>query len=221
MTVSFRSGQNYVPPGLVYDPNKILLSKSIADWESAARARIANDRQTISAESRTVEGDPVDLRTGEFTYENTYLRLSGIGLPYELSAYYRSQVMADGILGHGWRTSYERRVEERPDGTVVYHDERFGTHEFASSGSGTYAYLASYRARLAKTGTGFDLVYDDLRSLAFDLSGRLVRLSDPSGNAISFSYDGDRIVSATDTLGRTVSYTYSASGQLADITAPD
>lgn len=163
----------------------------------------------------------MDLRTGEFTYDNTVMCLPGVGISYEFALRYRSRVISDGPLGAGWRGSYDRSIELRPDGTAVYHDENFGTHEFAPSGTG-YAYLESYRARLSRTSTGFHLSFDDLTGMEFTLSGALTSVHDASGNALRFSQDSSgRTVSATDTVGRTIAYSYTASGQLALLASSD
>jgi YD repeat-containing protein len=220
ISVSFRTGTRTIDVGGLYDPLRSLFSGSIPDWDAWETSQKHNLALSETPEQRAAAGDPVDLRTGEFTYENTLMRLPGIGLPYTLSISYRSRIEREGILGHGWSASHEQRVEERPDGTAVYYDERFGMHEFARTGTGVYEYSPSYRARLAKTATGFDLSFDDRTGMSFTLSGALASIRDANNNTITFARDpAGRISAATDTLGHVIDYAYTASGRLASVTA--
>ena len=75
-----------------------------------------------------------------------------------------------------------------------------------------------------------DFVYDSCSRILtiaqegkyyFDEAGRLVKIEDKYGNRINLFYTNGRITSVTDGIGRTFSFTYSGSGALSAITAPD
>lgn len=76
---------------------------------------------------------------------------------------------------------------------------------------------------------GGDILYDpEKRTLKqgedtyqFDATGRLIKITDASGNHIDITYTSNRITSVTDGAGREFGFTYNSSGQLLSIVAPD
>lgn len=66
--------------------------------------------------------DPVDLSTGEFTYSNSFMRLRGLGVDYELKLNYRSKIDREGPLGRSWDHTYDITLTENADGSVSYSD---------------------------------------------------------------------------------------------------
>lgn len=52
-------------------------------------------------------------------------------------------------------------------------------------------------------------------------SGNITQITSPNGRYIRFTYEATRIKSATDMLGRTVTYDYDASGRLIKVTDPE
>lgn len=56
--------------------------------------------------------DPVDLATGDFTYNNTLLHLVGNSLDYELALQYRSRSVYDGPVGQNWDHNYNKKLVE-------------------------------------------------------------------------------------------------------------
>ena len=75
---------------------------------------------------------------------------------------------------------------------------------------------------------GGDMLYDPVKltlkqgedTYLFDACGRLIKITDASGNHMDITYTSDRITSVTDGAGREFGFTYSG-GQLCSITAPD
>ncbi|MBS5843862.1 MAG: DNRLRE domain-containing protein, partial [Clostridiales bacterium] len=74
-----------------------------------------------------------------------------------------------------------------------------------------------------------DLLYDPEKRIltsgsdkyAFDVSGRLISVTDEFGNKMVITYTSGRITSVTDGAGREFGFAYSATGNLTSITAPD
>ena len=76
---------------------------------------------------------------------------------------------------------------------------------------------------------GGDMLYDpEKRTLKqgedtylFDTSGRLIKITDASGNHMDITYTGGKITLVTDGAGRAFTFAYDSSDRLIAITAPD
>ena len=77
--------------------------------------------------------------------------------------------------------------------------------------------------------TGAHMLYDPVLltlkqgedTYQFDASGRLIKITDASGNHMDITYTSNRITSVTDGAGREFGFTYNTNGQLLSIVAPD
>ena len=76
---------------------------------------------------------------------------------------------------------------------------------------------------------GGDMLYDPVKltlkqgedTYQFDTFGRLIKITDASGNHMDITYTSNRITSVTDGAGREFGFVYNSNGQLTSITAPD
>ena len=92
-----------------------------------------------------------------------------------------------------------------------------------SCGSNTQCY------NIYKDINGEDMLYDPVKltlkhgedTYLFDSSGRLIKITDASGNHMDISYTSGRITSVTDGAGREFGFTYNTGGHLTCIIAPD
>ncbi|HVQ97125.1 MAG TPA: DUF6531 domain-containing protein, partial [Mycobacteriales bacterium] len=152
----------------------------------------------------------------------------------------------NGPFGFGWTFSYNlSTVTDGTTGNVVIKQEDGSQVPFVNS-AGTYAPAAPrYNATLVKSGTTyvytrrskqvytFDvatgrlLAETDLpgtrastpyaTTLAYDASGHLSTITDPASRRYTLTWTGAHITALSDTAGRTVSYGYSAAGDLTDV----
>ena len=84
--------------------------------------------------------DPVDTLTGAHQIDLSYLTQSGaIDLQYDI--HYDSSRLSKGRLGTGWYDSYEKKIEEKSDGTLLYYSSPTSYLEFEleSSAAGSYS----------------------------------------------------------------------------------
>jgi RHS repeat-associated protein len=156
-----------------------------------------------------------------------------------------------GPFGYGWSADLDMRVEVETPGTManprpvqVWVVQENGSRVlFTRSGTNRYTALERVNAALSydeDTG-GWVFVRDLTQTFTFNASGELLSLRDPNGNALEFTravghvqtitasggrtitltWVDDRIVSAVDSAGRTVSYGYDAAGDLVEVTAAD
>jgi RHS repeat-associated protein len=152
----------------------------------------------------------------------------------------------NGPFGFGWTFSYNlATVTDGTTGNVVIKQEDGSQVPFVNS-SGTYAPAAPrFNATLVKSGSTyvytrrskyvytFDVATGRLLSetdlpgtrastpyatnLAYDGNGHLSTITDPANRRYTLTWTGSHITGLTDTAGRTVTYGYSAAGDLTDV----
>jgi len=142
-----------------------------------------------------------------------------------VARHYRSEIVYDGPLGHGWDSPANARLA--PSGSDVIWFSGTGrrtlqtradaTHFFSVAGN--YTYL-----RQELDGSFFFRDRDGTvqRFHAFDGSNRqgaLESVEDRYGNKTSFLYDSQGLLTTVvDTLGRSLTYAYNAQGRITSIT---
>lgn len=152
----------------------------------------------------------------------------------------------DGPFGHGWSYSYGMTAAtDAATGNVTVTQEDGSQVAFTDT-AGTYApAVPRYDATLLKSGSSYvftrtskqvftfdaatgrltqetDLVGSKASpayatKLAYDSGGHLSTVTDPGGRVYTLTWTGSHITGVKDTAGRTVTYGYSAAGDLTDV----
>ncbi len=190
--------------------------------ESVLAARDGNGDVLAEAQAPDKDlMDPVDPATGDFLYENAFLRLAGGREPFEFSLSYRSSAGYDGASGHDWIHPFERKILPAADGSAKYSDGEGGTWTFAASGTG-YARSEALKAGLSRTGSGgWLLSMRNGRTETFDPDGLLETVADPDGVLFSLSRDRyGNLASVADSLGRVVRFENGQDGRVAKVSDP-
>ncbi|MBN2449259.1 MAG: RHS repeat protein, partial [Lentisphaeria bacterium] len=159
------------------------------------------------------------------------------GMPLVLARLYPSSISARSAsaeFGRGWLHCWMVRLAEAADGTVTV---TMGSdrHVFQPDVRGGYISVPHLPLQLTRSVDGFLLRDPGGITAAFTLDGRFLHLQDPNGYRITaaynggrmvrlthsngmfleFAYDGSgRITAATDSLGRSVAYSYAAGQDL-------
>ncbi|MFT4285604.1 MAG: DUF6531 domain-containing protein, partial [Protaetiibacter sp.] len=158
---------------------------------------------------------------------------------------------ADGPFGYGWRSSVDVKLVTvtagaggAPPLAVEVVQENGSRTRFEQQPDGSYAAGAWMRATLARDPVDGSWEYTRNRSevFRFDAAGVLTATVDLFGNQVDYAYgtggrlatitgsggrqvmvtwSGARVSALTDSAGRTVSYSYSSSGNLLSVTAVD
>ena len=134
-----------------------------------------------------------------------------------------SQRYTDGPFGYGWSSNWDVALEKQTDGTIVIHgvagsdrvfqpDSRSFVGKFFSQ-PGDHGRLVALPA-----GGGFDLREPDGLLKHFGTDGKLAFVEDTNGNRIATSYTGTKLASLTHTSGRSLQFTWNASGHISQIT---
>lgn len=195
-------------------------------------------------------GNPINHANGnKYQTEDDYL---GAGQrPLNFSRYYNSADKRNGVLGKGWRHTFERWAERIDARTIRIHREDGGFVEFAQAFIGTEHWATTTRST-----TEFKQLYDaqgqiagwqytdmqdhvetynaagrltsianragQMHNLTYDTTGRLTTVSNGYARQLSFAYDAQgRLLSFTDPAGNITQYGYDSGGRLVSVTRPD
>jgi YD repeat-containing protein len=179
------------------------------------------------------------LHSGEVQQQVTDLCLPGRGLDFVWTRTYRSRTGQDTPQGTRWSHGYDVRCA--PNGTALDVTDGTGRLDtYRLQADGTYSCPELFREG-AFTGGVFRLTFADTGFWEFlpldtsPASGKLARIQDRNGNAVTLSYDGSgrlaqihdtlervhtvaytpegRVAAVTDSTGRTVTYSYYADGE--------
>ena len=161
------------------------------------------------------------MATGELLVENVDLEISGRGFPFRFSRTYRSKIIFNGVLGHNWDFSYNKRLilPEASEGDILLSNGFARVDRYMQNADGSFESPAGAYDELFANGDGtFMIRRRDGFKTHFDTVGRMVRREDRNGNEMEFRYDDlDRVVTVVDTLGRLIQFEYNAPGRLKTI----
>jgi len=165
--------------------------------------------------------DSVNTAIGNYVYSRSDLKIPGRSLSFSFERSYNSLDENDGPLGFGWTHNYNITMTEGSDGdiTVRWGDGRAAT--WVPDGSGGYTPMPGVFDSLVKNPDNtITIRQKDLIEYHFDIENSLASIEDENGNALSFSYSDDLLVSITDTSGRTISISYDASNRITRLLDP-
>jgi YD repeat-containing protein len=208
----FMSSRTGVSPNFVDQPIEGLFGPGTT---SLATTR---GNQNSSGETN----DPISTSSGEL-YKTTPPDLVLRGpLPVIFQRYYGSRIAFDGAirsaLGTNWLHNYDWVIRSlAEDGTRVGVVNWQGReHRFVRSGPGWVLEAPlDVPVQLVQTATGF-VFGDPLEEMVytFNNAGRLTKIEDTRGNALTLSYVTANLASVTDGLGRTLTFTYDSANHL-------
>ena len=175
----------------------------------------------------------VDLQCGNLMFESEDFAWAGNRMPVTIKHLYNSALSAyqythnDNIelnaadftamkLGYGFKLNIMQSIRIIGN-KCIYTDENCAETILNSVDGVTYK------------NDGGDMSYNSCDRIMtvgddtyqFDAFGRLIKITDASGNHMDITYTSNRITSVTDGAGREFGFTYNTSGQLNGITAPD
>lgn len=168
--------------------------------------------------------DPVNLATGNYTYEHIDLRIPSRGLPFEFKRVYNSKdSQFNGVpLGYGWTHSYNIKliIDDFGNVVILFGDGHSEVH--IKNADGTYSSEPGVFNILKDNGDGtFTLTTKEQVKYKFNKQGQLATIADKNGNTLTFSYDAfGNLFLITDTVGRSIQFTYDENSRLIQITDP-
>lgn len=145
---------------------------------------------------------------------------------------YPTAFEANKLLGRGWSISFNERLLLNDAYTIYYRDSIGTVNSFSKNSDGSYLTPAGSEQKLTKNSDAtFKLEHKNGSTLNFDSVGKIISSKDLSGNILLYSYDtlghcititdgsryitfkynGEQLLSASNQLGDTVSYTMETS----------
>src|SRR5207245_4484406 len=136
-------------------------------------------------------GRPVNVKNGNVYLQQTDFQLPSAGYGILISRSYNSISSNIGLFGRGWTTAYDERVATNssnqmqltmPDGRLI----SFATPDF-------------FGQIVKNLDNSYTVTFKDGRVHRFNISGKLLSMSDRNGNQTTLGYDSNgRLVSITD-----------------------
>jgi RHS repeat-associated protein len=126
--------------------------------------------------------------------------------------FYNAQDTRQGVLGVGWRHSYEASLEFAPDHNpplVIVNEPDGRRLAFAQQPDESYVPMRGVYSQLRHKNGQYELVRPSQVRWVFDSTGRLVAIRDLHNQGVSLSYDSaGRLAQITDSVGRSATLSY-------------
>jgi RHS repeat-associated protein len=167
------------------------------------------------------------LHSGEMSLQAADLTLKGRGFDFVFNRVYRSQTLGAGPLGPGWDFSYHLRLRELPNGDVEYYDGHGRRELFRQQEDKTLKAPKGVFVTLERIAAGWVLLDPRHNLYRFDGLGRLTSVDDArkeskdTGNEMSFFYDlSSRLIRVSDSVARDTLFEYDDKGRMTRIQDP-
>ena len=161
-------------------------------------------------------GDPVNANTGNFTYSKEDIMLRS-KFPIGFIRSYNSSEKRTGVLGKGWRHSYEISISQEENGYILHLSDGQDEAYFVDEEERIHSVFDDFN-RLKKTQTGF--IYNAASGLIylFDKAGKLLRIERKDGEEVYLSYDAKgRLIEVSEKSGSKIALYYNDFGKLSEI----
>ncbi len=152
-------------------------------------------------------GNPCQVSTGSKTQAETDFS-SGLGF----TRFYQTLNLVDVGLGKGWRSNFQQQLSISGDNLFVV--EQSGRGDPWSKVNGVWESDIDSDYILVETTTGFTVTGKRGDVMEYDLEGRLLSETDTQGKTTSYAYDSEnRLITVTNHYGLSISFTYSTDGK--------
>ena len=184
--------------------------------------------------------DPVNLSTGNFTYDKEDINLNG-RYPLSFKRFYNAINDQSGSLGYDWNHNYEIYISKSEKKVIVHLDD--GREDIYGLGEDNNYYPNwPGGCTLIESDIGYLYTTKDQKKYYFDVEGRNTRQEDLNGNGISLYYkeinenidvsnsintdnkNTDAVITpflvikAEEDTGLTLTFTYNSEKQLEKVT---
>ena len=172
----------------------------------------------------------IELRSVSGAYGNTgtlvdtadlALATQGLALTFRRTkSSVATEQYRDGMLGYGWSTNWDASLEVDSDGTVSVALPGGATHTFEPKVNGGYVSF-SQGVSLAVSGGAYTVTDGNDIKYSFGSDGKLTKVADVNGNAISTVYSGNKLTRLNHTDGSYLAFTYDQNGRIASVSGSD
>jgi RHS repeat-associated protein len=166
-------------------------------------------------------GDPINTATGEFFENIKDLATPGAGItPNASRSYAVSRSNTSSTMGFGWINSYDMKLYAPDNATISTSNklkikqENGSIINFQKLSDGTWETNAATQATLNFVNNQYVLTRNKVETFIFDADGKLIQTKDAYTSVINFGYTNDKLTSATDTKGNTITFAYNTDGYI-------
>lgn len=211
--------------------NKIVNSRGLKDSIPDSNRGIQTPEQVAGGVNKiepcinqSCKADPVNLFTGEFFETTTDLRgVGGSMIPDSTRSFSTIRKDKLGVMGYGWRNSYEMGLESDGSSLVVDNEIRFvqengATSYFYKQGDGSYKTPSSVELKVLANGK-FELSNKlDHTIIIFSSTGKFEKITDLNNNSLTMTYANNKVSKALSSNGSYIDFTYNTAGLLTKAT---
>ena len=166
-------------------------------------------------------GNPIALAVGNKFEQVTDYRSGGTNA-LTFTRYYNSQARNRGMLGPGWRHSFERSLLFINGSRTDYHAADGKVYVFNKVGN-DWVPDSDVVLRLTQQGNDWELVDQRDQVERFAANGRLLSITERNGyqQALEYFGPGGKLSLVHDSHGQRLRFAYDGNGQLDSVAAPD
>jgi len=185
-----------------------------ADGNHRSDASIATGAPSLSI------GNPIHVATGnKYQAEIDLAPLPGL-LGIAFTRHYNSQAAdAAGVMGAGWRHSYEASIRQSADAGSIELRQADGRHLTFTRSAETSVFVGQRGSDgvVWRDDAGFRWLWPTGRELRFDSRGRLISMREGAA-VLTLAYDpSGRLASVIDSQRRTLRFEYGLNGRVSEI----
>ncbi len=160
----------------------------------------------------------VNVATGNLFRTQNDIRSGATPMSPSFSRYYNSQDGFEGVLGAGWRHTYDRSLSISPVTITAFRP----TGRIITFNAVTLQPMSDAKEHLLfdETSGQYTLITTDQKKETYDAGGRLISITDRNDNQQTLVYQNDRLHEVIGPFGRTLSFGYDEYGRLVTVTDP-
>ena len=197
--------QNIPSWELIFDISKLWIKTD----ENESKTKISEDSSL---------GDPVNLNTWEFSYDNTLMQYKSKWIDFNFDVAYKNQSYYNWPIWNNFDFWYNQFLIEDNDWNINYHNGKLWAFKFVKN-ENWFNYNSILKAELKIVDSKYNLVFNNSKTYIFNENLKIESISDIYWNTMSFSYDADNaLIKIIDTLNREYNITYNENSRVQDIT---
>ena len=155
---------------------------------------------------------------GNFRYQHRDLIIPVHGFRLSVTRTYNSQSLFQGLFGYGWGVEFDLKVLRVPDEKQLYLLEGDGSLLCFKHDPKEKAYVSrekGWQTIRNHPDGGYLLSLPGGRSHLFDSKGRLSKLTDLNGNALTLAYSNEgKLLKIAASTGQWLGFFYDADGNI-------